>query len=357
MVELRIKGKEIKEFILENIENNSGNIIALTVEKFGISRQAVHKRIRNLINQGVLIRIKNGHYELKSQVEWKINLSISDNLSEDVVWRNEIVQRMGQLPENALGIWHYGFTEIFNNVIDHSASEKVIVTIKKNAYSTEMYISDHGIGIFNKIKNEMSLLDERHAVLELTKGKLTTAPESHTGEGIFFTSRMFDKFSILSGEVFLTHQYGKSEDWILQNRENRPGTFICLKLRNDTPRTTKEIFDKFTSEDLKFIKTVVPVRMAQYGEEKLVSRSQAKRLLERIDRFKIVLFDFSEVESIGQAFADEVFRVFVNQHPNIEIIPINTNDIVMQMINRVYNFGDETKVSPSESPNNLVPNS
>ena len=357
MMELKKKGKEIKEFILENIDNASDNIVALTTQKFDITRQAVHKRIRNLINQGVLIRIKSGHYGLKSQTEWKINLSLSNNLSEDVVWRNDIVQRMGELSKNALGIWHYGFTEMFNNVIDHSGTEKVIITVKKNAYSTEMYISDHGIGIFYKIKNEMDLLDERQAVLELTKGKITTAPESHTGEGIFFTSRMFDKFSILSGEVFLTHQYGKGEDWILQNRENSPGTFICLKLRNNTPRTTKEIFDKFTSEDLKFTKTVVPVRMAQYGDEKLVSRSQAKRLLERIDRFKTVLLDFNEVESIGQAFADEVFRVFVNQHPNIEIIPINTNDIVMQMINRVYNFGDETKPSPSEPPNNLASDS
>ena len=87
-----------------------------------------------------------------------------------------------------------------------------------------------------------------------------------------------------------------------------------------------------------FTKTAVPVRMAQYGDEKLVSRSQAKRLLERIDRFKTVLFDFREVEIIGQAFADEVFRVFVNQHPHIELIPINANDTVMQVINNArYN--------------------
>jgi anti-sigma regulatory factor (Ser/Thr protein kinase) len=68
-----------------------------------------------------------------------------------------------------------------------------------------MVIWDHGIGIFNKIKNMLGLLDERHAVLELTKGKLTTDPRGHTGEGIFFTSRMFDTFYILSGEVFLSH--------------------------------------------------------------------------------------------------------------------------------------------------------
>ena len=193
-----------------------------------------------------------------------------------------------------------------------------------------------GIGIFNKIKNEKNLLDERHAVLELIKGKLTTDPTRHTGEGIFFTSRMVDEFCIISGEVYLSHSYGKAEDWILENQENHPGTLIFMKLKNTTSRTAKEIFDNFTSDDdnYGFSKTVVPVRLAQYGTERLVSRSQAKRLLERVDRFKIVLFDFTEVESIGQAFADEVFRVFSNLHPDTNIIPINANDTVMQMIKR-----------------------
>jgi len=190
----------------------------------------------------------------------------------------------------------------------------------------------------------MNLLDERHAVLELTKGKLTTDPKSHTGEGIFFTSRMFDTFYILSGEVFLSHSYGEEEDWILQVRENQNGTLISMKLKNNTSRTTREIFDKFRSDDdFGFTKTVVPVRLAQYGNEKLISRSQAKRLLERIDRFKTVLFDFTEVETIGQAFADEVFRVFANEHPQIAIIPIHANADVMQTVKKAQSGVEENQ--------------
>ena len=59
------------------------------------------------------------------------------------------------------------------------------------------------MGIFKKIQKALDLLDERHAILELAKGKLTTDPKHHTGEGIFFTSRMFDEFTILSGGVLL----------------------------------------------------------------------------------------------------------------------------------------------------------
>jgi len=110
---------------------------------------------------------------------------------------------------------------------------------------------------------------------------------------------------------------------------------VVMKLSNNTSRTSKQVFDRFTSDDdYGFTKTVVPVKLTQYGDDKLVSRSQAKRLLTRVDKFKTVIFDFSDVESVGQAFADEVFRVFANRHPEMELIPINANKDVKQMINR-----------------------
>jgi anti-sigma regulatory factor (Ser/Thr protein kinase) len=335
MVRLRKRGEEVRQFILENVETNPKEFISLASKHFQITRQAVNKHIKLLVEQGALKRVNKGHYEHSSMAEWSDTFQIKNTPSEDVVWREKIAPHINQLPDNALHIWNYGFTEIFNNAIDHSQSETIFVKIIKTAFSTSLIIADYGIGIFNKIKQEMNLLDERHAVLELTKGKLTTDPTRHSGEGIFFTSRMVDEFYIISGEVSLSHSYGKDEDWIMENKENHPGTWISMKLKNNTSRTAKEIFDKFTTDDeYGFSKTVVPVRLAQYGTEKLVSRSQAKRLLERVDRFKIVLFDFTEVESIGQAFADEVFRVFSNLHPDTNIMPIHANDTVMQMIKR-----------------------
>jgi hypothetical protein len=344
MTRVRKRGETVRSYILESIENNRADVVTATMKEFGISRQAVYQHMRHLVNQGGLVHTRYGAYELRPQEEWKETISIAENPHEDVVWRNLIAPRIGRLPDNALSIWGYGFTEMFNNVVDHSESKTVTLIVSKTARRTEIVIWDHGVGIFNKIKNSLGLLDERHAVLELAKGKLTTDPASHTGEGIFFTSRMVDYFAIMSGEVYLAHTYGDDEDWVLQNREYCEGTWITMRLKNNTSRTTKEIFDKFTSGDeIGFTKTVVPVRLAQYGDEKLVSRSQAKRLLERVDRFKTVLFDFNEVESIGQAFADEVFRVYANQHPNMRIIPVNANSVVMEMINRAISGSQENQ--------------
>jgi hypothetical protein len=113
-----------------------------------------------------------------------------------------------------------------------------------------------------------------------------------------------------------------------------------MTLWNNTARTPKQVFDQFSSgDDYAFTKTVVPVQLVQYGDEKLVSRSQAKRLLARVDKFKVVVFDFAGVEEIGQAFSDEVFRVFQLQHPAIELIPLNTNADVDRMIRRAKSEG------------------
>jgi hypothetical protein len=98
----------------------------------------------------------------------------------------------------------------------------------------------------------------------------------------------------------------------------------------------QELFDRFSTEDHvnSFAKTHVPVSLAQYGDTNLVSRSQAKRMLTRFDQFAEVLLDFHGVTSIGQAFADEIFRVFQHQNPQISLVSIRANPEVTAMIER-----------------------
>lgn len=259
---------------------------------------------------------------------------LTPSLTEDAAWR-DIAPTLQTLPDNVRRIWQYGFTEMFNNVIDHSGARRAAVELTKTASTTEISISDDGVGIFRKIQQALGLLDERHAVLELVKGKFTTDPNRHSGEGIFFTSRAFDEFDILSGNVFLQHQFGADEDWIGDNRRGVQGTLVTMSLANESKRRLDEVFAQFTNGDEHvFAKTVVPVKLAQFGDDNLVSRSQAKRLLARFDRFDTVLLDFSGVPDVGQAFADEIFRVFASHHPEVKLVEINANDQVAAMIAR-----------------------
>ena len=96
---------------------------------------------------------------------------------------------ISNLPDNALDIWRHCFTEMFNNAVDHSSGTRIAVRLKRTAVNAEIAIIDNGVGIFKKIQRAMKFSDERHSALELAKGKFTTDPVRHTGEGIFFTSK------------------------------------------------------------------------------------------------------------------------------------------------------------------------
>jgi anti-sigma regulatory factor (Ser/Thr protein kinase) len=338
LVKVRSRGEKIRSFILENVESFPRDIAKRAAAEFGITRQAVNKHLVQLVKEKALVEAgntRNRTYKLCPIAKVDKMYELTPDVQEDIVWRNDVLQLLAGLPENVIDIWRYCFTEMFNNAIDHSAATYISVSVERTAASTIIRIYDNGIGIFKKIQDALGLLDQRHAVFELSKGKLTTDPARHTGEGIFFSSRMVDNFRILSSETYFSHNFGESEDWILQDEQPTSGTLVSMRLNNHTSRTTKKVFSEFTTdEDIGFTKTVVPVRLAQYGDDKLVSRSQAKRLLDRIDRFKKVIFDFKEVSAIGQSFADEIFRVFQNSHPSIELIPINVNADVQDVILR-----------------------
>lgn len=343
MAATRERGRMIRDYILAHVRAHPDNIAQVCADHFGVSRQAVNKHLGRLIAEGLLTAqgaTRNRRYSLAELDQKDIVVPLGDGTEEDTVWRTEIAPLLSELPRNAREVWQYGFTEMLNNAIDHSSGTYVRIMITRTPVDVRINLIDDGEGIFRKISRELQLDDDRRAVFELRKGKLTTDPERHTGEGIFFTSRLFDEFDILSRDIFFSHDSTTQEDWIqeiraLSNGAEFPGTLVVLELNNESDKTLKEIFDEYTAdEDYGFSKTVVPVSLVRYGDEALISRSQAKRLLTRFDRFKKVILDFDGVEQIGQAFADEVFRVFTRSHPDVELVPFNTNPDVDAMIRR-----------------------
>lgn len=106
-----------------------------------------------------------------------------------------------------------------------------------------------------------------------------------------------------------------------------------MALENNADRTLKDVFDQYSSGDnYDFSKTVVPIRLVKFGGEKLISRSQAKRALARVERFKSVVLDFAGIEMIGQAFADEIFRVWAKAHQDVKCVVIDASPEVRKMI-------------------------
>jgi hypothetical protein len=353
---VRKRGEDIRKFILEHVEKHPNDVTSLTSEHFKITRQATNKHLKRLVYEKALTETgetRKRAYKLAALVEWRVAYKIAPDLEEHVLWDKDISLVLQPLPENVMDIWHYGFTEMLNNAKDHSGAAIIAVRISKTAINTKMTISDDGVGIFKKIQEAFNLPDQRYAILELAKGKLTTDPARHTGEGIFFSSRMFDHFAIGADKTYYGHNFGDQADWIME--WGPAGTTVIMELSNHTARRSEKIFDQYASSDgdYGFNKTVVPVKLAQYGNDKLISRSQAKRVVARLELFKTILFDFTGVPTIGQAFADEIFRVFANEHPTISILPINASSEVHRMIVRATQGGvpnqPATVVGPQES--------
>jgi len=333
-----IGNNAIKDFIIRNIRSRPSDVVRFAANYFGISVQAINKHVKDLIAKDILIAIgntKSRKYELVTKTS-EYFYDITGLLGEDAVLRNDIHKYFENLPDNVKKIWNYSFTEMFNNAIDHSDGKKINVIIKQDILDTVIIIQDDGVGIFKKIGDFLKISDAREVVAELAKGKFTTDPERHSGEGIFFTSRMVDAFFIHSYNVSWGHRRDKA-DWIFDENEKDElkGTSVFLRVSNNSDVIVKDVFDKYGNPD--FNSTVIPVILMDSTGEGLVSRSQAKRLLNRLEKFNIVYMDFSGIKSVGQAFADEIFRVYKLSNPGVQIIEKNAEEEVQNMIKRARN--------------------
>lgn len=331
--------QEIQEFIIRNVGDHPTDIGRLTAETFGLSRVAIVNRLGGLIKAGLLVgegKTKARRYTLKILGGNKKIIQLGPGLTEDQVWLREVKPHLLGVPSNVLDICAHGVTEMFNNVIDHAASKTAEILVSRDAATVTIVIRDYGVGIFHKIQQALNLSDPQHAILELAKGKLTTDAAKHTGEGIFFTSRMFDTFRIASNTLEFI-RVRRTDDWLLESDEApKEGTEVMMTIATNASHTTKEIFDQYRAEfdQFGFSKTNIPLVLLKYEGEQLISRSQAKRLMSRVDQFREVILDFKGITSIGQAFADEVFRIYRREHPAVNIYPVNMAPDVQGMIQR-----------------------
>lgn len=344
--------KPINSLILRDFEKGLALTASDLTKKYKISRQAIHRHLSDLMIDGKILKQgsskKTAFYILNT---WRARKKIfkkirefkkkvrAKGLSEDLLLQ-EVGSQAGLLEglsKEARTNFDYAFTEMVNNAIDHSQTRFINVDVKVDLGMVWFCISDAGVGIFQNIKEKYKLEGEMAAIQDLLKGKQTTMPRRHTGEGIFFASKIADRFVIDSHKKRLTVD-NNINDVFVEDIRFKKGTRVTYEMRADTRKKLDEVFRQFTGENFKFDKSQVKVSLFA-GGELYISRSQAKRLLHALDRFNEVILDFANVPTIGQAFADEVFRVFKNIHPEIRIMPISCSENVDFMIKRAMAVG------------------
>lgn len=329
---------KIIHYMLDKIEMNE-NVVKKTIECFKISHTTVYRYLKELEAANLITKSKNGEYIL---VNTKSIFNFDNkNLEEDSIYYNNIEKIIEDLPSNVRKIWTYAFTEMFNNAIEHSEAKKIKCVVYRNYINTVIIIVDNGIGIFKKIKEFYNFNSLDDAISELFKGKLTTAREGHSGEGIFFTSRLMDVFMLFSDNKVFTHDnHMECIDNIDEYSElgellKGKGTLVFMSLDNTSHKELREVFDNFSDVDGGLTKTSIPMKNV-FGNAFPVSRSQARRLCNRLDQFKEVELDFYDVDEIGQGFADELFGKFASRHPEVKLIVTNTNPFITRMIAHIH---------------------
>ncbi|MGB2601682.1 MAG: DUF4325 domain-containing protein [Candidatus Omnitrophota bacterium] len=338
---------DVKGLIIRTLEKKGEVKASEIVRISGFSRAYVNRFFRELREEGILVLIGKANKtryipaskkvvtKEKSLIRTIYRILNNKDLNEDEVLE-DIKRNTGifqELKDNISKILEYSFTEMLNNAIEHSNSDKIEVRVERKENNVLFEVRDKGVGIFNNIMREKHLESTMEAIQDLLKGKQTTEPASHSGEGIFFTSRVGDILIIESSEKKIMFD-NLVEDIFLKNvNKKSEGTRVVFSISIDSEKEIGEVFREYTDDSFIFSKTEVTIKLYD-RDANYVSRSQARRLLNGLEKFKIVILDFKGIDAIGQGFADEIFRVWRGKYPEKEIIMKNADENVEFMIKR-----------------------
>lgn len=301
----------------------------------GVTRQTAHRYLRQLVAEGHLVAEGAGRgarYRRPDLVD--VRRFRTAGLDEDRVWADMSgpVSTIASLGSAARAVLHYALTELVNNAVEHSGARDVEIAISRKGEAIELAVRDEGVGVFEHLRQRLGLASELEALQELSKGKTTTMPERHSGEGLFFTSKAANRFELESGGL----------RWVVDNRRDDMavaaidpplrGTTARVELDPHGTRELTEVFAEYT-RDFEFARTRTVIRLFAIGTT-FMSRSEARRLVSGLERFREVVLDFGGVELVGQGFADEVFRVWARQHPEVALVPIAMSPPVAFMVER-----------------------
>lgn len=341
-----MKYQLMKRYLLEKIRAEDTEYKTKTRDNFQVSEDVVNECLDECMKED-LIEIASESpcgYWLVTEV-FEFMYEKETYFTEDMLLSRDVLPCLDNISDEAKLIWEYAFSEMMNNAMEHSGYKTIHYKVKKDCLYSEIVIIDDGIGIFKNIQTYMEAhlghpVTYQDVQIELYKGKMTTDPDNHSGEGIFFTSKMLKRFAVWSDEVVFRSGYDIEEQFVQSHliayctKLSQIGTMVVMQLENDTERKIGEIFDLYASVGEGFMKTVIPIGKVCINPGP-VARSQARKILYRLDKFKFVEFDFTGVEYIGQGFADEVFRVFRNKCPSTEIAAMNANPAICGMIRHV----------------------
>lgn len=334
----RIDLMAVTQWITAAAHTHGATLPSVVMERLSISRRAALRLLGRLVAAQWLLREGtrgNAVYRpgALKQVVRRYGLA---GLQEDLPWRRDFAPFF-TLPPTVARMAQHAFSELLNNAIDHSGGTSVTVSLRQTAMHVQLLVCDDGCGVFSRIEQNFEINDPALAMLELSKGKLTSQPDAHSGHGLFFTSRLADVFDLHANHSAFQRRSWDRRGWQCGRPMPHQGTSIYLAIALDTARTLDAVLRSHSADGagLGFETTQVPLQLITGEQTGLESRAQAKRVAARLQRFRRAEVDFSGIADIGHGFADELFRVFPRQHPQLELVPLHMAPRVAEMVNSV----------------------
>src|SRR4030095_5437005 len=232
-----------------------------------VSSATAHRLLQALGLSGVLERREKGRaarYGLRT-LRRRFRL---EGLDEHRAW-SDIAARIAAirpLDPGATTSLAYAVSEMLNNAVDHSGGRTVTVTVSfAQRGTTVVTVQDDGVGVFRRVGEDFGYATPEDAIVQLEKGKLTSDPERHSGEGLFFTSKAVTRFRLES----------QGTAWVVDNAipdsgigssNVRRGTRVVLEIeRGHVPRLA-DVFAAYTDpQSLRFLRTRTTIRLAAFG--------------------------------------------------------------------------------------------
>jgi anti-sigma regulatory factor (Ser/Thr protein kinase) len=307
---------------------------AVVMEHLNISRRSAGALLNRLVGAHWLVREgtpRKARYRpgVLKQVVQRYALA---GLQEDLPWRRDFAPFFDLKPQ-VLRLAQHAFSELLNNAIDHSGGTSVTVSMRQTALHLQLLVSDDGCGIFERLQRDFDIADPTLAMLELSKGKLTSAPERHRGHGLFFTSRLADLVDLHANQTAFQFRGLERRRWHPGRPMARAGSSVFVAFQLDSQRSLDDVLRHHSAVGgYTFDSTQVPLGLIAAGAAGLESRAQAKRVALRLQRFRRAEVDFSGIADVGHGFADELFRVFAREHPGCELVPVGMGPRVEAMI-------------------------
>ncbi len=332
----RIELAPLTQWITAAAVRHGDALPALLEQRLGISRRRAGALLRRLCAAQWLQAAGTPRHPLwlpgpLRQVVHRYPLA---GLQEDLPWRHDFAPFF-DLPPEPRRMAQHAFTELLNNAADHSGGSSVTVSMRQTPLQLQLLVSDDGCGLFERLARDFDLPEPALAMLELSKGRLSSDPARHRGHGLFFTSRLADVFDLHANQAAFQCRSWDERRWRTARPAARVGTSVYLAIQLDTPRTLDAVLRAHSLDGAGygFAHTVVPLQLM--GDTVLASRAEARRVAARLPQFRRAEIDFTGIAEIGHSFADELFRVFRNQHPALELRPTGMAPQVAAMVGSV----------------------